>query len=411
MNFRPLLYFVICLSCVFTVAHFIDRGKIMTPEITVPYFSGAALINQSDRWIFNVNEVDSLKKINAVADTKLRIQLLDHYKFSRLPSTTHTYELNQPGLVYLISASQFLFPLYGEIGSLKLFQLCIHLLFSYLILISLRNPKKQIAFFFLYIINPFIIYLTLFPFYYFWQVINAFVAILLLKNTRLHKPAILLLTALLFAGLYHVRVSTLPLSIFVLVFCFYKLSVFLRSTAVVFMIAVIMLLNPSYLSKHPGHVMYSSLGAYGQSPVRGFSDNISFEDYNKATGNNFTYESTPSLYDSTVIMGEARWGAKQFISFAKSQPLIILRNACLNFFESFSLGYSTASMAITYLSAALGFLFFCLLAYRRHYQFIFLIMGSTVSYIFYLAPVPIYLFGTYVLLAFAAIETFIIDKK
>jgi hypothetical protein len=399
------------LSGVFTLAHFIDRGKIMTPEITVPYFSGAALLNQSDRWIFNSYEVDSLKKINALADTKRRIQLLDHYKFSNLPSKTHTYELNQPGLVYLIAASQFLFPFYGEIGSLKLLQLSIHLLFSFLIFLSFKNPKKQWAFFFLYVINPFIIYLTLFPFYYFWQVINAFIAILLLKNTRLQKPIIILFAALVFAGLYHVRVSTLPLSIFVLIFCFHKLSVFLRSTAVLLMIAVIMLLNPSYLSKHPGHVMYSSLGAYGNSPVRGFSDNISFEDYNKATGNNFTYESTPSLYDSTVIMGEARWGAEQFFSFAKSQPLIILRNAALNFFESFSMGYSTASMTITYLSATIGLLFFCLLAYRRQYQFIFLIMASTITYIFYLAPVPIYLFGTYVLLVLSAIETFIIDRK
>ncbi len=404
---QPFFAFLICLASVFIIAHFVDRGKIMTPEISAPYFSGAALMHSDNKWQFNLGEVDSLKKITSINNTKARIYALDHYKFSTLPFNSRFYEINQPGLVYLIYISQLLFPFLGEIGSLKLLQLIVHLLFSFSILQLLNGKNKKTVFFFGYITNPFIIYLTLFPFYYFWQAIPSFALIVLLLNKKFHRPAILYFTAIVFALIYHVRVSTILLSTFTLLFSFYSISLFKRIVAFALMMLTIYLLNPSYLSKHPGHVMYSSFGAYPNSPVKGFSDNISFENYAKDIGQKINYSTIPSMYDKEVIMGEAKWGMGKFINFGKQHPFILLRNATYNFFESFGFGYFTASILLSYFSAALGLLFFSLLFLRKKFNFILMITAASLTFNLYLAPVPIYLFGSYVLLIFVFIETFI----
>ena len=82
MIFQRILLFIACFLSVKSVSHFVDRGKIMTPEITVPYFSGAALHNSSDKWIFNLNEVDSLKKMSLITDPVTRRNSIDNFRFS-----------------------------------------------------------------------------------------------------------------------------------------------------------------------------------------------------------------------------------------------------------------------------------------------------------------------------------------
>ncbi len=404
MIFQRILLFIACFLSVKSVSHFVDRGKIMTPEITVPYFSGAALHNSSDKWIFNLNEVDSLKKFSLIADPVTRRNSIDNFRFSDKQDSIHIYQLNQPGLVYVIILAKRIFFSQGDIGALKSLQLFIHTFFCFLILMSFKSRKKQILFFLLYFINPAIIYLTIFPFYYYWQVIGSYILVLILLNPNYQSVLTLLLTTLLLACIYHIRISTLPLSAFIILFGFYKLPLMRRSLAFLVFVFSVYLMEPAYLAKHPGHVMYSSLGAYPGSPVKGFSDNVSFENYSKATGKIYSYESNPSMYDAEVIMGEAKWGMNEFISFAKDKPLIVIRNAGLNLMESFSFGYLTSSLTLTYFSALVGLGFFVLLLVRKKYSYVIIILISSCSYILYLAPVPIYLYGTYLISTFAFLE-------
>ncbi len=404
MLIQRILLFFACLLSVKSVSHFVDRGKIMTPEITIPYFSGAALHNSSNQWVFNINEVDSIKKLSSIPDPALRRNTLDNFRFSNVPDSTHIYQLNQPGLVYAIILAKKIFFWQGDIGALKALQLFIHTLFCFLILLSFTSRKKQLLFFLLYFINPAIIYLTIFPFYYYWQVIGSYILVLVLLNSSCQNFLTILLTSLLLACIYHIRISTLPLSLFILLFGFYKVPLMRRSIALLVFVFSVYFMEPSYLAKHPGHVMYSSLGAYPGSNVKGFADNISFENYSAATGNNYSYKSTPSMYDAEVIMGEAKWGMIEFVSFAKSHPFIIMRNAGLNILESFSFGYMTASLTLTYFSALIGLGFLILLLVRKKYSHVIIILISSCSYILYLAPVPIYLYGTYLILVFAFIE-------
>lgn len=406
MVIKRIFLFVFCLLTVKGVSIFVDRGKIMTPEITVPYFSGAAIHSSSDKWIFNLNEVDTLKKFNEILDPVVRRNRIDNYKFSTVADSTHGYQINQPGLVYVILIAKKIFFFQGDIGALKSFQLLVHTIFCFLILINLRSRTKELIFMALYFFNPAIIYLTIFPFYYFWQVIGSFIVVSILLNPKYQTTLILFLSAFLLAGICHIRISTLPLSILIILFGFYRVPLLRRSIAFLLFVFSAYLMEPTYLSKHPGHVMYSSLGAYPDSPVQGFSDNISFMNYSKSKGVHYSYESTPSMYDPEVIMGEAKWGMQEFKSFLKQHPFIVIRNAILNFLESFSIGYSTSSMALTLLSAFTGLCFLFILIVRKKYSMILLIIASTITFILYLAPVPIYLYGTYILLVYAFLDLF-----
>lgn len=401
---RKALLFLAFAILVGTIAALVDRGKIMTPEITVPYFSGAALGSGSSNWEFNRNEVDKLKKINDIADPALRKSLINDYRFSTQRAEVRSYHLNQPGLVYCIRLARFLFGFAGDILALKFLQLLLHILGCFIILNLLKTARAQTVFLVLYALNPFIIYLTLFPFYYFWQVIPSFLIIILLLNDRTQTISAIIFSVFLLAFMYLIRVTVAPISLLILLIGFRKLSWGIRIPAVLVYLLLVFWMQPSYLSKHPGHVMYSSLGAYPGSPVRGFSDNISFEDYNLATKKNYSYDTNPGMYDSEVIMGEAKWGYEQFKNFALEHPLIIIRNAGLNFFEAFSFGYLTKSIWLTYLSAFIGMLYFSLLVWRRKWLSIILITTAASAYVLYLAPVPIYLFGSYVLLVFGGTE-------
>ena len=409
MFLKRLLLFLLCLISAKGVSLLVDKSKIMTPEITVPYFSGAALSADHQNWIFNLNEVDTIKKLNFIENVQEKRKAIDNYRFSSIADSTHQYQLNQPGLIYAIRLAKTIFFFQGDIGALKSFQLLIHCCFCFLTMLSFKTTLKRLLFFLLYFINPAILYLTIFPFYYFWQVIGSYLIVLILLNPKKQTFFILLLSSLLLACIYHIRISTLPLSIFILIFGFYHIAPLRRVIALGVFIVTVYIMQPGYLAKHPGHVMYSSLGAYPGSPVRGFSDNISFADYSKATGKNYSYESTPSMYDSEVIMGEAKWGMEKFTEFAKENPFIILRNATLNIFESFSFGYMTSSVWLTYLSAFTGFIFFVVLFGRKKYSLIVLILASSCSYILYLAPVPIYLYGTFLISVYALLE--IIPEK
>jgi len=403
MFFKRLLLFLTCLVSAKGVSLLVDKGKIMTPEITVPYFSGAAL-SGNDNWVFNLNEVDTLKKLNLIENIHEKRKAIDNYRFSSEEDSTHQYQLNQPGLIYAIRLAKIMFFFQGDIGALKSFQLLIHCFFCFLIMLSFKTTLKRLLFFLLYFINPAILYLTIFPFYYFWQVIGSYIIVLILLNPKKQTFLLLLLSSITLACIYHIRISTLPLSIFIIIFGFYHIAPLRRVIALGVFIVSVFIMQPGYLAKHPGHVMYSSLGAYPGSPVKGFSDNISFADYSKATGKNYSYESTPSMYDAEVIMGESKWGMEKFTQFAKENPFIILRNATLNVFESFSFGYQTSSLWLTYFSAFSGLIFLIILFFRKKYSLIILILASTCSYILYLAPVPIYLYGTFVISVYALLE-------
>ncbi len=139
-----LLIFLLFIS-VFGIGRLLDNGRMMIPEFTVPYFSGAALLHQGQGWKFNLNEVDSLHAFQAIPDKKESVVKINAYRFASEEDNTRAYSINQPGYLYVSLLAGNIFWWTGDIGAVKLLQLLFHTIVCLLILFQLKSKRhKQI---------------------------------------------------------------------------------------------------------------------------------------------------------------------------------------------------------------------------------------------------------------------------
>jgi hypothetical protein len=150
--------------------------------------------------------------------------------------------------------------------------------------------------------------------------------------------------------------------------------------------------------------MYTSLGAYPNAYVESFSDTIPWNAYRTHKAINYSYTSTPDMYDKEVFFGESEWCLSEYKKIAISEPLMILRNAALNYLQSFSIGHIRSSLLLSYLSSIIGLIFLLLLYFKKKFNIIIALTAASCTYFIYLAPLPIYLYGSYILLIIGFIE-------
>lgn len=378
----------------------------MIPEFTVPYFSGAALLHHGEGWKFNLNEVDSLHKFLSSSDKSESIKKINSYRFDSNRIESRSYSINQPGYLYIVWFAGNIFRWTGDLGAVKLFQLLIHAIISLILLLLFRTQKERFIFFFLYVINPFIIYYAIYPFYYFWEIIPSAILIYLFLSQRKISFSVLILLALVLAFTFYIRSTVLVVSILVLLYAGRHLSILKQSIGFIIFIICLLGMKSQNTDKHAGHIMYTSLGAYPNTFVEGFSDTISWNAYRKSVGVNYTYKSTPGMYDPEVFFGESKWCLNEYLKIVKVEPLMVIRNATLNFFQSFSFGYFRASLALSYLSAIIGAIIFTVLLLRKKIYSLAAIIAASCTFSFYLPPLPIYLYGSYLLILIAVMDLF-----
>ena len=92
-----------------------------------------------------------------------------------------------------------------------------------------------------------------------------------------------------------------------------------------------------------------------------------------------------------------------FLEILSDRPLLLARNAILNVLQSFSIGYNTSSLFLSYLSAVLGGLVAIGLLWTKQTSFFLAILLASATFTPYHAPTPAHMFGAYVLLAGAAV--------
>ena len=392
------------LISVFGIGHFLDRGKMMIPEFTVPYFSGASLLGQGKGWEFNLNEVDNVHAIVSLENKEESKDKINAYRFSSKGLNARPYSINQEGYLYVIWIAKNIFFWTGDISAVKHFQLFVHALISFLLIILLKKKRDRILFILFYAINPFIINFAIYPFYYFWEVVpSAILAYFYLSKKKIPFFGLLLL-ALLLASLFQIRSSVLMICGLVLLLSSMHLPVLKKTILFGFFAACIWFMQPQTMHKHPGHVLYTSLGAYPNSYVESFNDTISWNAYRKASGIQYSYSSIPGMYDAEVFFGESKWCLTEYKKIAGEEPIMIIRNAILNYFQTFSFGYFRSSLLLSYFSAFLGLCFFSLLLFKKKHFHILGITAASFTYFFYLAPLPIYLYGSYLLIVLSIIE-------
>ncbi len=383
-----------------------DRGRMMIPEFTVPYFSGAALYTGEKDWNFNLNEVDSLHAFQKIVDKQLSRDKINSYRFSSQKINTKSYSINQEGYLHVVRLATSIFSFTGDIGAVKYFQLFVHALVSLLIILLLSKNSDRLIFFCLYAVNPFIIYYVIYPFYYFWQMIPSAFLIYFLLSRKLLPFALLIVVSIVLAFLFHVRSSVLLISLVTLFFACGHLNIVKKIALFAIYLIAILFMQSKATDKHPGHIMYVSLGAYPNKFVNTFSDTVAWNAFTHFKGVQYSYASTPGMYDAEIFFDESKWAFSEYRKIAIENPLMILRNAGLNFFQSFSFGYFRSSLFLSYLSAFHGLIFFIILIMLKKYKYVIALIAASGTFIPYLAPLPVYLYGSYILLTMAAIDVF-----
>jgi hypothetical protein len=155
------------------------------------------------------------------------------------------------------------------------------------------------------------------------------------------------------------------------------------------------------------HTIFIGIGAYPNPFLSSLSDNEGFDFFHKRTGlvisntipggNIYTDHALRDTYITTL--------KNEYLSLWQTQPFLLIKNAALNFFQSFSLGYFVDyPLWVSYLSAATGFVFCLLLLLKKQYLWIIALAACSITFTPYYPPILAYMYGSFILIVAAFIS-------
>ncbi|MDJ1497467.1 hypothetical protein QNI19_31300 [Cytophagaceae bacterium DM2B3-1] len=380
--FIIVVLFFTCLAC-----YFFNNPVQMSPIWTAPFFSAATnfemgkgfRISESDCWHF---------KYMPASDR-------EYYHFQESDSLSN-YNHNPIGYVYFIIVAKKIFFWQSDIQAVESLQILIHILISLVLLWSARSWAEMWLYTLLYAVNPLIIYFVTFPFYYALQAIPTIFAVGYLINKKLKYQYGSFFIAVIMAFVFLSRPTTLFVCLFVLLFFFLKEKRVYSISAVLLFIATILVFNTS-TKKNPWHTFYIGIGGYPNPYMSGLTDNNGYLLYQTKTGKTLNMGFGGSYYNDTVATQYQEISRSEFIRIAKESPFMLIKNAALNFFESFSGGYFIdLPLWVNYVSAIVGLLLLGWMLYRKYYWWAVLIAVCSLSFSPYFPPIQAYMFGSYV---------------
>src|SRR6266496_2709480 len=386
--------FIIVL-CIVSLAVFqFNKGGRMSDNWVAPYLSCARNLSIGGDFLINLQEVKHFQNLNADEQ--------DNYKFKK-ENNLIPYKANPIGFAYFIKIATTLFFFLGDENALFLFHFLIHLSLCLLLMKYIKSTRIQILFFIFYACNPFILRYVIFNFYYIYQVIPSFILLFMLYKKPL--PYFLtMLSAVLLALVFLTR-PTVLLLIFIISFYLYyhygwkKFLVY----ASVFFLIFIVINRPN--EKNPWFTAYVGLGAYDNKYVNKLSDNAAYDLYKKETGKPISASVGGNYYDDSTIIVFREILKNRWVNIFQSNPFYIIRNAALNFFSAFSIGYlSFANLSFKIIIACSGLFIFLWLIVKRKFKWIIIISFASLGFTPYYPPIPAYMFGSYILLFFALYE-------
>jgi len=396
---------LILVVMIFTALKLMDFNQTMSAYWIGPYLSAATNFHWSEFTLY-VN-MDEIKEF-----AKLSTSELFQYHFIKTDDLM-LYNYLGKGLVLLIILSKKIFFWQGDLQSLQSLQYVFHIFISITVFNLFQKRYQKILFFILYTINPLILWVANFPFYYFWQVIPSTIFIYWYFKKDIKLP-LLMVFSVIFAYIYITRPTVL-----FLIILFYILFAFRNSikSSLVGLGLFLLLINlaPS-LSIGPWHTMYVGVGAYSNPYNIKLSDNDGYKYYKEKTGkivssSNIMHDDIKDDYYKELKI--------RLLEITKENPLMIVRNAMFNIAQSYSFGYSKSinkkvgNYSIVYLSIFSGVVVMLLLLYTQQYL-IFLAIGfAGGTFTLYYPPILVYMYGNFILLVigFIGIVDFFINKR
>lgn len=356
-----------------------------------PYLSAAANLTPGGSFYIDQAEVIQFKELTP--------QEQYAYKFTKSSNELSYYNHNPIGFAYIIKLSTTLFPFLGDAYALILLQILTHILLCWLLIKTVNNKQFSLIFIVLYVLNPIILYPTILNFYYFWQCIPGFIILYLLLADKINYTLIIILTAfLILATLSRPTIIIITLATLILYFKYLpkKVSIPLIISA----IGLFLVINKP-IEKNIWHTVYVGIAAYPNKYVSEMSDNQGYNLYEQETGVALNASLGGNYYEDATINEYQAITKEKVFSILADNPSLFIKNAILNGFQCFSVGYFNVGITwLNILSAIFGIALLTLLIFTRQYLIILCIVLYVATFAIYYPPIQIYLFGAYVFSAF-----------
>lgn len=373
--------------------------KHMSTSWTFPYFSGAKNSPLFGAWRISPSDYEIVKQL-PYGD-------YDQYKHRRT-SDTQPHAVNNTGYIAIAKLAQLCFPFLGDLVAVRIIQVIAHILLCLLILAcATTSTIQRLAFLCLYGINPIVIQVVTYPFYYFWACIPSAVLLYMWSKTVIRWPIGAVGVALVTLSVA-IRPTSVLLAIWAGIMAAVRtLAQKSRPVALIGCTVAVVCIGSCFIvgTSSPNraaqfaHSRFIGLGAYGGTNVIDVEDAVGFAEFRRRTGIKIdTNPVSGNWGDPTVsnryaaVMGEAWWD--------NATPSIIVRNAILNLLQSFSVGYPYRSRGFAELSAALGCLTLLALACTGQWRIVIAICANYATFGWFYPPIPNYMFGAYILIAF-----------
>jgi len=392
IRLKQLALFAVMALAMIATALVVDNPKNQGGRWTVPYFSGAANYRIGHGWRYNPADVERFNDLPSLAAQQA-------HRFEPSPeSELVEFTYSPPGYLYVAVVARYLFFWQSDLQSVESLQLLTHIGITFWILGRFRNAAGRIVFFLLYGMNPVVLYCTMTPYYYFWAVIPTAMLCGYLLDKELRFGFWLPLAAAAAGWAYATRPTCLFVALLFFVYGVLREWKPWGLTAIAVFVVSALLFGGGGFQQRPWHTMYIGVAAYPNPYMDEFSDNKGYELFYQKTGKHLTGDRMfdRQLYDEYSALMKA-----EFVKIARERPLMLARNAFINYLLSFSIGYIDGSLKLTYASAAAGACFLALLLWQRKFTFILATTLCVISMFPYFPPVPAYMFGSYIILVAA----------
>ena len=393
---NPILRYALLAALIILASVCFDYKKMQNEYFTVPFFSGAANFEWGRGEVYNEADITRFYELSTrEAREAHRVQRSEN------PEDLKPLPFARRGYLYVSLVARTLFFWMGDLKAVESLQVLVHILITLFVISLLPNRLSRVLFLLLYGVNPIILRYVTFPYYYYWQTIPTALVLpyLLDRNFRFGVSA--LLVPPLLALVFIVRPTMLLVSIFLVIWLLLRESRTVAvSTAVVCLVCAVAALSPREGGGHgPWHTAYTAIGAYPNPyGIERFSDEFAHKFFEEEVGVPRKWEAGGTFYEKEAIAKYAARVKKEYLDIVRENPLLLLRNAILNYFQSFSIGYLNMSRTLSYLSAFVGFVYCGVLLLKRKILFVVAISLASLTYVPYCAPVQVYMFGSYILL-------------
>ncbi len=152
---------LIVIVIIFLALRLTDFNQSMTSFWVGPYLSAAVNFDWS-QFVLNVN-MEEVKRFNQLSQSEYW-----EYEFNAINDSIQ-YDYLAKGLVLLVILAKKIFFFLGDLEALQYLQYLAHILLSIFMLTLFEKKYQKILFFILYAVNPLVLWVVNYPFYYFWQ--------------------------------------------------------------------------------------------------------------------------------------------------------------------------------------------------------------------------------------------------